>query len=334
VVQRWLPRPTFGPLAARRARALARRAAPVALARLAGAGAGGWRLGELLAGRGDTCVFAVRDDVGSPALLKATGTRQGRRQLEHQVDVLAALHADERLGPWARLVPRTLDAGDVDGVHFVLEARLPGTDPRGAPAADRARAVPMALAAIDELQARTATVAPTDAATVDRWVRAPAARVRAVVRGANRAALDRVEAELVTALSGCEAARSWAHGDYNKTNVLLDDGRVSGIVDWTEGEPDGLVGADAVTLLVFEPVLAGRELGPVLLDRLADPGPVAEVVARMQRGVGGPELPTRTMLLLSWLRHVGGNLADSTRYAANPVWMHRNVRAVLQGLRA
>jgi hypothetical protein len=192
----------------------------------------------------------------------------------------------------------------------------------------------MALAAIDELQARTATVAPTDAATVDRWVRAPAARVRAVVRGANRAALDRVEAELVTALSGCEAARSWAHGDYNKTNVLLDDGRVSGIVDWTEGEPDGLVGADAVTLLVFEPVLAGRELGPVLLDRLADPGPVAEVVARMQRGVGGPELPTRTMLLLSWLRHVGGNLADSTRYAANPVWMHRNVRAVLQGLRA
>ena len=38
------------------------------------------------------------------------------------------------------------------------------------------------------------------------------------------------------------------------------------------------------------------------------------------------------MLLLTWLRHVGGNLADSTRYAANPVWMHRNVRAVLQGL--
>ena len=32
------------------------------------------------------------------------------------------------------------------------------------------------------------------------------------------------------------------------------------------------------------------------------------------------------MLLLSWLRHVGGNLADSTRYAANPIWMHRNVR--------
>jgi hypothetical protein len=61
---------------------------------------------------------------------------------------------------------------------------------------------------------------------------------------------------------------------------------------------------------------------------------VAGAVARAQRRAGGPALPIRTMLLLSWLRHVGGNLADSTRYAANPVWMHRNVRRVLAGLSA
>jgi hypothetical protein len=253
------------------------------------------------------------------------------------VEILAALHRDERLGPWARLVPRTLDVGDVDGVRFVLEARLPGADARDAPAADRARVVPLALAAIDELAARTATVAPLDAATLDRWVCAPAARLREVVRGAHRAAVDGLEAELMAALSGREAARAWAHGDYNRANVLLgpdEDGlaSVSGIVDWTEGEHDGLVGADAVTLLLFERVLAGRELGPAVLERLSDPGPVAEVVAAVQQRVGGPVLPPRVMLLLTWLRHVGGNLADSTRYAANPVWMHRNVRAVLQGL--
>jgi hypothetical protein len=197
----------------------------------------------------------------------------------------------------------------------------------------------MALAAIDELAARTGTVAPLDAATLERGVRAPAAQVRAVVRGAHRDALDAVEAELVAALAGREAARAWAHGDYNRTNVLLGpdgDGRtsVSGVVDWTEGERDGLVGADAVTLLLFEAILAGRELGPVVLEQLADAGRVAEAVTRVQRLVGGPELPARAMLLLTWLRHVGGNLADSTRYAANPVWMHRNVRTVLQGLGA
>ena len=152
-----------------------------------------------------------------------------------------------------------------------------------------------------------------------------------MVRGAHRSALDRVEAELAVALRGRPAPRSWAHGDYNRTNVLLHRGAVSGIVDWPTGERDGLVGADAVTLLLFEHVLDGGELGHALLKLLADPAPIAEVVARMQRRVG-PTVGIRTMLLLSWLRHVGGNLTGSTRYAANPVWMHRNVRTVLQGV--
>jgi aminoglycoside phosphotransferase len=329
-----IPRPTFGPLAGRRSRALARRAAPAALALLGVAGADGWRLGEPFDGRGDTSVFAVRGDADSPALLKASGTRQGRLQLERQVDVLAALHADARLGPWARLVPRTLGVGDVDGLHFVLESRLPGADPRGASAADRAQVAPLALEVIAELQARTGAVAPVDAAAVERWVHRPAAHVRAAVRGDHRVALDRLEAELVAALAGRNLARSWVHGDFNRTNVLLDGGRISGVVDWCEAEPDGLVGADAVTLLISESMLDGAELGNVLLRWLDEPGPVADVVVRMQGDRGGDQLGIRTMLLLSWLRHVASNLADSTRYAANPVWMRRNVRAVLQGISA
>jgi aminoglycoside phosphotransferase (APT) family kinase protein len=327
-----VPRPTFGPLAGRRSRARARHAAPAALARLGGPEARGWRLGEAFDGHGDTNVFAVVVDGGSPALLKATGSRQGRLQLERQVHVLAALHDDPRLGPWAQLVPRTLGAGDVDGLHFVLESRLPGADFRRLPEAERDRVIPLALETIADLYARTRTVAPLDSATVDRWVREPAAQVRAVVRGTHRDALDALQAQLVDGLSGRAVARCWAHGDYNQTNVLVDRGRVTGIVDWTEAEPDGLVGADAVTLLAFERILGGTELGPVMLEWLADPSPVADVVATMQRAGAGEELDVRTMLLLTWLRHVGGNLAHSTRYAANPIWMHRNVRMVLAGL--
>ena len=70
----------------------------------------------------------------------------------------------------------------------------------------------------------------------------------------------------------------------------------------------------------------------MLLEWLADPTPVADVVSEMQRAGAGDEVDARTVLLLTWLRHVGGNLAHSTRYAANPVWMHRNVRTVLAGL--
>jgi aminoglycoside phosphotransferase (APT) family kinase protein len=246
--------------------------------------------------------------------------------------VLAALHDDPRLGPWAQLVPRTLGAGDVDGLHFVLESRLPGADFRRLPEAELDRVIPLALETIADLYARTRTVAPLDSATVDRWVREPAAQVRAVVRGTHRDALDALQAQLVDGLSGRAVARCWAHGDYNQTNVLVDRGRVTGIVDWTEAEPDGLVGADAVTLLAFERILGGTELGPVMLEWLADPSPVAGVVATMQRAGAGEELDVRTVLLLTWLRHVGGNLAHSTRYAANPIWMHRNVRTVLAGL--
>ena len=329
---RRVPRPTFGPLVGRRSRAHARRSAPEALARLGGPQAAGWRLGEPFDGRGDTNVFAVQADGGSPALLKATDSTQGRLQLERQVRVVAALHADPRLGPWVRLVPRTLGVGDVDGLHFVLESRLPGADCRRLPEAERCRVIPMALETIGELAARTCSVVPVDAATLDRWVREPASHVRGVVRGAHRAALDTVEARLVAELSGRPVARAWAHGDFNQTNVLVENGRVSGVVDWTEAESDGLVGADAVTLLMFERIFAGTELGPVLLEWLADPSPVAGVLRAMQRDGAGAEVDVRTTLLLSWLRHVGGNLAHSTRYAANPIWMHRNVRTVLAGL--
>ena len=154
---RRVPRPTFGPLAGRRSRAQARHAAPAALARLGGPAAAGWRLGEPFDGRGDTNVFAVQADGGSPALLKATDSTQGRLQLERQVRVLAALHADPRLGPWVRLVPRTLSVGDVDGLHFVLESRLPGADCRRLPEAERCRVIPMALETIGELSARSLT---------------------------------------------------------------------------------------------------------------------------------------------------------------------------------
>lgn len=329
---RRVPRPTFGPLAGRRSRAQARRIAPTALVRLGGPGTTGWRLGEPFDGHGDTNVFAVHADDASPALLKATGGRQGRLQLEQQVRVLAALHDDPRLGSWARLVPRTLGVGEVEGLYFVLESRLPGADSRRLPEAERARVIPMALQTITELQDRTRSVAAVDAGTIDRWVREPASHVRAVVRGTHRAALDRLQARLVDALSGRAVTRAWAHGDYNQTNVLLDAGRVSGVVDWTEAEPDGLVGADAITLLLFERILAGTEMGPVVLEWLADPSPVADPVDAMQRAGTGEKVEVRTMLLLTWLRHVGGNLAHSMRYAANPVWMHRNVRTVLAGL--
>ena len=127
-------------------------------------------------------------------------------------------------------------------------------------------------------------------------------------------------------------ARAWAHGDYNRTNVLLD--RTAGSAASSTGPRPSPTGWSAPTRsrCCSSSGSSPARARPRAARVAGRPAPVAEVVARdAARGRGGPELDVRTMLLLSWLRHVGGNLADSTRYAANPVWMHRNVRTVLAG---
>ena len=121
--------------------------------------AAGWRLGEPLDGRGYTSVFAVRHECVSPALLKATDTDRGCAELQREVDVLAALHSDPRLDGWTELIPRTLAVGDADGVHFVVESRLPGSDLRTVPVGvERNRMLNRAVDAVVELQSRTAAV--------------------------------------------------------------------------------------------------------------------------------------------------------------------------------
>jgi aminoglycoside phosphotransferase len=330
---RLLPRPTFGPFAARRTRALGRRAAPAALALLGGAPTNGWRVGEPMEGRGYAGVFAVHHGRDSPALLKATDTDRGRAELQREMDTRAALHADARLDGWSDLVPRTLAAGDVDDVHFVLESCLPGSDVRTLPAgAERDLMVNRALDAIVELQSRTADVQPVGDDEIGRWVRGPAAHVRATLPRKMHPVLNRVEDELVVALRHRQIARGWVHGDFNAANVLVDRGRVSGIVDWDTADPDSPVVIDAAMLLLWQNDSRGPELGQQVLHGLATPGRLAEVVADVQRRRGGEELDVRTVLLLIWLQHVGSNLADNVHYAANPVWMHRNIRAVLHGL--
>ena len=141
-------RPTFGPFGraigrARRRAVRPRRAGPTGwFTRRAGR-----RLGEPFDGCGDTTSSRCRPTAGSPALLKATGSTQGRLQLERQVRVLVALHADPRLarGP---AVPRTPGVGDVDGLHFVLESRPPGADFRPAARGGARPVIPMALETI------------------------------------------------------------------------------------------------------------------------------------------------------------------------------------------
>jgi hypothetical protein len=110
---------------------------------------------------------------------------------------------------------------------------------------------------------------------------------------------------------------------------------VVAVVDWCDGRPDGLAVLDVVTfLLTSEAVALGAELGAVVLDRLADDQhPDGDLLARAQRNLGGDVLPARTLIVLGWLLHVSNNLQKSPSVAANPVWVRRNLVAVVRDAR-
>lgn len=44
-------------------------------------------------------------------------------------------------------------------------------------------------------------------------------------------------------------------------------------------------------------------------------------------------LPARTLIVLGWLLHVSNGWENSPSFAANPVWVRRNVVAVVRDAR-
>ena len=148
--------------------------------------------------------------------------------------------------------------------------------------------------------------------------------------------MEALDSALAEQVRGALVATGWTHGDYTADNVLADDdGRVVAVVDWCDGRPDGLAVLDVVTfLLTSEAVARGAELGAVVLDRLADDQhPDGDLLARAQRNLGGDVLPARTLIVLGWLLHVSNNLQKSPSFAANPVWVRRNLVAVVRDAR-
>lgn len=326
----WLPRPIVGPFAGLRTVGLLRRTAPIALA------GGPWRLHDRLCGRSDSAVATVGSNGCATALLKVADTTAGRSALQREVTVLDRLARDPRLDGWQHLVPAVFDSGPAAGAFYCLQSLLPGADAR-AQLADprrRARFTTAALAAIADLHRCTARLVLADEAILDRHVGGPAALVRDAVPRRAAPRVDRLVGELTSALRGRWLPIGWLHGDYSGDNVLMGPtGEVAGIVDWGQATDDGLVLLDVVCLLLStEADGAGVELGPVVIGRMAPDAVTPAVVAEYQWRLGGDLLSGRILFLLGWLHMVSANLGKSARYAANPVWLRRNVIAVLQAL--
>jgi aminoglycoside phosphotransferase (APT) family kinase protein len=305
-------------------------------------GSASWRPDVLLPTLSDVAVFMV----GPPedpfeAVVMVAETPAAGEGIQWQDKALSALHDDERLGDWRALLPRVLDTGTIEGMHYLIEKHVRGETLEQAVIrpASRDAALGAAAAAIHRLHGATASETTIDRAILDRLVLDPVREVaqlaeRARVRHTSLAALARLSDELCSALEGQTLALSWVHGDFAPGNILADaDGRITGVLDWEFAHPQGLPALDVVFFLLTARVYARRqELGRVIRDLIA-PNPVwSPAEAELIAATGGASIGVERLVLLSWLHHAAQMITRCTRYIDSGLWIHSNIRVVLDSL--
>ncbi|WP_214401925.1 phosphotransferase [Pseudonocardia lacus] len=333
----WLPPLLSTRIDAMRSAALVRRVRPLAHEHNA-ASPEEWDLGELIAGKSDSIVIDFKNlSGGTGALLKAADSVAGRSQLLRQTEVLDRLHADTRLGGWRSLVPTIERAGYVGGSYCIVEARLPGERGVGAlyDLSRTRRFRSSAIATISEFHRLTSTPVVAGDAQLVRWIHEPMAEVVGALPKAHRPAALALADLLADHVRGAVVATGWAHGDYTPDNVLTDPaGQVVAVIDWCQADELGmpLMDVSGFHLVATFMVTDGAELGATVLNRLTDIRPADhQLFARTQRMLGSDVLDSRVVMLLGWLMHVAHNIEKSSQFAANPLWVRRNLVTVVQG---
>jgi aminoglycoside phosphotransferase (APT) family kinase protein len=303
----------------------------------------GWTPAPVILGTERTAAGGAVVKLGRPggepcAILKIATTPEGKRLLDHETEVLGALHADERLGGLRGLIPRPLARGTQQRRSYRLDSAVRGRSVTQSKAAVTSTMLRAALEVISTLHTTTATTVAGGSELAERWVDAP---LRALTRHARRSRarayqFERLRDELHGALETGTLTVSWIHGDYWLGNVLFSDARsVGGIVDWDASAPLELPFHDLLHLLFYtRRLVTGRELGELVSDQLRGrPWSAAdrELLGDYWTGLPGSPLSERHIVLLYWLRQAAAHASQQgarIRYKYR-WWEQRNVLPVL-----
>ena len=283
-----------------------------------------------------------RPDEAPAAVLKIALAPEARRSLSTERAALAAAQADERLADWRRLLPGILVDGELEGAAYMLGRALRG---RKAASLIGARPTPerlhtLAAETIRTLHERTAVPTVVTVATIERWLADPVrlvGRAALACRGtAGRQALSRLMADIRASLVGRRLTVSRIHGDFWLGNVLVADegGRVTGIVDWDSAGRHELPAIDLLHLFAHTRALVEhKELGCVVRGLLEGEAWAPDELWLLQSSdpaLHADPAYARAALLLSWLRHLTWNLAQSDKYLHSRLWLTRNIEPVLR----
>jgi aminoglycoside phosphotransferase (APT) family kinase protein len=140
---------------------------------------------------------------------------------------------------------------------------------------------------------------------------------------------------LDAALAG--VPRGFAHGDFFRGNLLVEDGGLVGVVDWDAASPGRFPLTDLLHLRhMNEHRPADLDWGPTLVEHLlpwarsGGDDPAREYCLRL--GIEpGPDL-LEQLVVVYWLDRLGYQLSTYADRAARPRWLERNVSHVLHAL--
>jgi hypothetical protein len=119
------------------------------------------------------------------------------------------------------------------------------------------------------------------------------------------------------------------HGDMWLNNLLVADGRLTGLIDWDTWHPGGVPGADLLSLVAAEVRTRFRQdVGELLVDGFWERGSMETVLHPYfrARGLPDPDRAGRASIAVAWWAgRIAGALGRVARPADDPSWVARNV---------
>ncbi len=217
--------------------------------------------------------------------------------------------------------PRPLTSGKVQNLPYFVEERLPGVAlSDGLRERGRTALLPDVTALLQAMNPAHEAMEPQalDGPLLDRLVDRPLQRVVSLID--DHGVADRLRSLFLGRLTGRPVKVGLAHGDFSASNIFVEGGRVSGVIDWESGDQAGLPVLDAINYLMSVNMhLSNPGVGLSQAVSLLGTGtwPVGEERAFLDEffvRCGVEPAHYRDFVYLGWLHHLANQVPFSLIY--------------------
>lgn len=233
-------------------------------------------------------------------------------------------------------VPAPLGHGTAGRLPYFIEERLPGAPlAKSIAQSGRAALLPSVGKLLDALHSSGAepVLKPLSGDLFTRVVAEKLDRLLEIVEEPDLR--KRLSDFFYRQVHGIPVAVGLFHGDFGTRNILAQDGRLSGAVDWEAGSPHGLPLLDVFNYLTSMQIACNprHRLEQIIPPLASGEWPVADEWALLReryRTLGMDPIDHSALTYLYWLHCVDMLLPSQLQY--DPVGLDRQVNAVIRSL--